>query len=147
MANVCDVAKYILEKQGSITSMKLQKLMYYSQAWSLVWDEESLFDEDFEAWANGPVLRSLFNIHRGKFKVSSSDFATDNSANLSESQRDTIDAVLVGYGNLSGQELSQLTHSEDPWKKARNGLSDLIPSDNKISLADMDEYYSTLKHV
>ena len=54
MANVFDTAKYILEQKGDMSTMKLQKLCYYSQAWGLVWDDEPLFDEDFEAWANGP---------------------------------------------------------------------------------------------
>ncbi|MBD5559274.1 MAG: DUF4065 domain-containing protein [Clostridia bacterium] len=44
-----------LEKTGPITTMKLQKLLYYAQVWSLVWDENELFPEKFEAWANGPV--------------------------------------------------------------------------------------------
>ena len=56
MMTVLDVAAYILERQGSMTTMKLQKLVYYCQAWSLVWDERPLFDESIEAWANGPVL-------------------------------------------------------------------------------------------
>ena len=51
---VFDVAAYILEQKGSMTTMKLQKLVYYSQAWSLVWDEKPLFEEAIEAWANGP---------------------------------------------------------------------------------------------
>ena len=53
MANVFDVAKYILNSVGGdISTMKLQKLCYYSQAWSLAWGE-TLFNEDFEAWSNG----------------------------------------------------------------------------------------------
>lgn len=60
MANVFDVAKYILEVKGTMSTMKLQKLCYYAQAWSLVWDDKPLFGEEFEAWANGPVCRELF---------------------------------------------------------------------------------------
>ncbi len=56
MAKMNDVARFILETKGEITAMKLQKLMYYAQAWNLVWEEKELFDDDFEAWANGPVL-------------------------------------------------------------------------------------------
>jgi len=52
-----------------MTAMKLQKLAYYSQAWSLVWDEKALFPEKIEAWANGPVVRALYDRHRGMFKV------------------------------------------------------------------------------
>ena len=55
MATVLDVAKYVLEHNGRMTTMKLEKLVYYCQAWSLGWDEVPLFEEDFQAWANGPV--------------------------------------------------------------------------------------------
>ena len=67
---VFDVAAYILQKMGAMTTMKLQKLVYYSQAWSLVWDEKPLFVEDIEAWANGPVVRELFDYHRGMYEIS-----------------------------------------------------------------------------
>ena len=70
MADVFDVAKYILEKQGSMTTMKLQKLVYYSQAWSVVWDEKPIFEERIEAWASGPVVRELYEEHRGMFIIS-----------------------------------------------------------------------------
>ena len=70
MASVYDVAAYILEKQGAMTTWKLQKLVYYSQAWSLVWDDDVLFPEEIEAWANGPVVRELYHAHRGKYRVS-----------------------------------------------------------------------------
>ena len=63
MVDVKDVAQYILDKQGGMTTWKLQKLVYYCQAWSLVWDDEPLFPDDIEAWANGPVVRKLYDIH------------------------------------------------------------------------------------
>ena len=64
MASVFDVAKYVLKKTGQITTMKLQKLVYYCQAWSLAWDGKPLFPEEFKAWANGPVCQELFVKHR-----------------------------------------------------------------------------------
>src|ERR1700730_81854 len=67
---VHDVAAFIVNRQGEMSAMKLQKLVYYSQAWSLVWDDEPLFDDAIEAWANGPVVRALYARHRGQFKVS-----------------------------------------------------------------------------
>ena len=50
MTSIFDVAAYVLDKLGVMTTMKLEKLCYYSQAWSLVWDERRLFPERFEAW-------------------------------------------------------------------------------------------------
>jgi uncharacterized phage-associated protein len=64
-----DVAAYILQRLGPMTTMKLQKLLYYCQAWSLVWDEEPLFYEAIEAWANGPVVREVFEEHRNMFNI------------------------------------------------------------------------------
>jgi len=67
MASAHDVARYILERAGQMSAMKLQKLVYYSQAWHLVWRSRPLFPETVEAWAKGPVVRELYNVHRGYF--------------------------------------------------------------------------------
>ena len=69
MASVLNVAQYVLNKVGDMTTLKLQKLVYYCQAWSLAWDGKPLFDEEFEAWANGPVCPELFKKHKGKFVI------------------------------------------------------------------------------
>ena len=53
MTTVHDAAAYILAEQDKMSTMKLQKLLYYCQAWHLVWEEEPLFDAEFQAWANG----------------------------------------------------------------------------------------------
>jgi uncharacterized phage-associated protein len=67
MANVLTVAYYILNKCGPMPAMKLHKLLYYCQAWSLVWDGEPLFEEEIEAWVSGPVIPYLYELHKGKF--------------------------------------------------------------------------------
>ena len=140
--NVHDVAAYILQRQGEMTAMKLQKLVYYSQAWSLVWDEAPLFDEPIEAWANGPVVRSLYNRHQGKFKVQEWN---GEPKRLSPIQQETIEKVLEFYGHMSSQMLSDLTHQEAPWREARRGLGPTDRGERVISLASMAEYYSSLK--
>jgi uncharacterized phage-associated protein len=142
MVTAHDVAAYILQKQGEMTAMKLQKLVYYCQAWSLVWDEEPLFRERIEAWANGPVVPALYRFHKGQFKVSS--WPRGDSSKLTKKQRETIDAVLRYYGNRSSQWLSDLTHRERPWAEARSGLSPGDPGATEISHASMDEYYGSL---
>ena len=67
--NVLNVARYVVEKLGSMTTMKLQKLTYYCQAWSLAWDDLPLFQDDFQAWANGPVCYELYNKHKDLFLI------------------------------------------------------------------------------
>lgn len=140
MPNVHDVAAYILSSSGEITAMKLQKLVYYSQAWSLVWDEEPLFPERVEAWTNGPVVPALYKLHKGQFKVAS--WPKGDASKLSPEQRQTVDAVLGYYGDKPSQWLSDLTHREAPWVNARKGLAPGDPGCREISHAAMAEYYS-----
>jgi len=140
--SVFDVAAYILSKIGSTTTMKLHKLLYYCQAWSLVWDEEALFQERIEAWANGPVIRDLFSYHRGFYTIEK--ISIGNPKLLGEKQRETIDAVLKHYGDKSSQWLIELTHLEEPWKRAREGMGQTERGHNPITWASMAEYYSSL---
>lgn len=137
-----DVAAYVLKKIGTVTTMKLQKLVYYCQAWSLVWDEAPLFKEPIVAWANGPVVRDLFSYHRGSYSASS--IPIGNPDLLNDTQKETIEAVLDFYGNKSSQWLIDLTHKEAPWKKARTGLSDTERGSREIKLDNIAEYYSSL---
>ena len=114
MATVHDVAAYVLKKSGPISAMKLQKLVYYSQAWSLVWDEAPLFGAPIQAWANGPVVPALYSEHKGRFKVGS--WHLGKASALTEKQQSTVDAVLRFYGDKPSQWLSDLTHMEAPWR-------------------------------
>ena len=142
MVNVFDVAAFILRNCGPMTTMKLQKLVYYCQAWSLVWDEEPLFPEKIEAWANGPVVPELFLLHKGQFKVRS--IPAGKPEKLNKKQRETVLAVINYYGNKSSQWLSDLTHIEDPWRNARVEISEKRRGNRVISRASMLEYYSSL---
>ncbi len=142
-ANVFDVAKYIVDKCGTMTHMKLQKLVYYAQAWGLVWDEKALFDDPIEAWINGPVVPSLFRQLKTAFNVKSENIP-GNATVLNSEQKDTINAVLEFYGQKTSQYLSDLTHLEEPWKEARKGIPDSERGSREITHASMIEYYSGL---
>jgi len=123
--------------------MKLQKLVYYTQAWSLVWDEKPLFGEKMEAWANGPVCPALYSNHRGLFEVDV-DTVGGNPEALTVTEQESTDAVLEYYGQQSSQWLSELTHAEAPWQEARQGLKPGDRGTNEITHASMMEYYSSL---
>lgn len=142
MARVDDVAAYILAKQGEMTAMKLQKLVYYSQAWHLVWESVPLFDERIEAWANGPVVRALYRQHRGQFLLS--DWPSGNADALTSNEAESIDVVLNSYGDMSAYDLSAQTHSEAPWRDAREGLSPGERGSREITQAAMAEFYESL---
>lgn len=146
MANVFNAARYILKKSGRMSSWKLQKLCYYSQAWSLAWTGEPIFQEDFEAWSNGPVCPELFRAHRGLFIVSLSDIneSRENGPALTTDQMETIDRVLGEYGSWEPYELREQTHSEQPWIDARGGLGVGERCQTVIPKSVIGEYYGSL---
>lgn len=144
MASIFDVAKYILHTQGKMSTWKLQKLCYYSQAWALAWTETPIFDEDFEAWANGPVCPELFYIHKGLFSVGEQDIRRGNIDNLSDDEIDTINIVLKDYGNMAPYDLRELSHKEDPWKNARGTLPEGASCNVTITKSSMGDYYGSL---
>lgn len=145
MATAFDVAEYILKECGPMSAMKLQKLVYYAQAWSTVWDDEPLFRECIEAWANGPVVRELYDVHKGTFLLNPGTFTKGNAGNLTADQVETVEAVLRAYAKKSAQWLSDQTHAEAPWKEARAGLDDGDRGNSVISLSAMSDYYSSLR--
>ena len=115
MINIFDVAKYILRSiGGEISTIKLQNLCYYSQAWSLVWENKALFEEDFYCSYGFPVCKELFDGYKGKFLVKASgisnrlcsknDFSIDNI-------RD-IDQIIEDYGKFDGGTLGEYVKHE-----------------------------------
>lgn len=131
MVSVLDVADYILSKQGSMPTKKLQKLVYYAQAWSLVWDRRALFAEEIEAWDQGPVVRPLFYAHQRLRQVTAP--LGGNPQCLDSTARETIDAILAQYGLYDGDKLGDMTHAEAPWMET--------PRNCVISRQVMQNYY------
>lgn len=141
MTTACDVAAYILTKSRPMTAWKLQKLVYYSQAWSLVRDERPLFSDRIEAWANGPVCPTLYDRHRGRFMVAEID---GDPNGLDTTAKEAVDAVLAYYGDKHPQWLSDLTHAEAPWRDARGALPPGALCHAKITREAMAAYYEAL---
>lgn len=138
-----DVATYILKKRGPMTAMKLQKLVYYSQAWSLVWEHQPLFLDEIQAWKNGPVVVPLFHEHRGQYRVDA-DMLTGSATALDSTQAATVDSVLQFYGDMTAAQLSELTHAENPWKIARGNAAAGEPSRDEITHDMLSSFYSDL---
>jgi uncharacterized phage-associated protein len=142
MAAVRDVAQFVLDAKGEMTAMKLQKLVYYSQAWHIAWTDNVLFPERIEAWKDGPVCPELFKLHAKSFRVSKMRGA--EASRLTADERDTIQRVLSHYGDKSPQWLSDLTHLEAPWLEARRGVPAGVASNAEISPQSMGNYYASL---
>ena len=142
MAQADDVAAYVLQERGPMTAMKLHKLLYYSHAWHLVWDELPLFPERIEAWANGPVVPHIYDKHRGQFQLD--DWRSGNPNHLTSDETETVDIVLDAYEDLTAHELSNMTHREAPWRDARYGKPPGEWSKEQITDSAMAEYYDSL---
>ena len=143
MVTVFDVAKYILQRKGQMSTWKLQKLCYYAQAWHYTWTECRLIKEEFEAWRNGPVCPELFAAHKGKFMVGEEDVQGDPNV-LDADEKDSVDVVLKDYGDRAPYDLREQSHFEEPWKIARGDLPEDSPCQNVITLESMGEYYGSL---
>jgi uncharacterized phage-associated protein len=126
------------EKQNPVSNLKLQKLLYYSQAWHLAMNQAPLFNEDFEAWVHGPVVPAIFRYYRD---CRWSPIPADKM-NTSSPFRPHLEEVWNVYGGLSAFDLERLTHSEAPWKIARAGLAPDASSHNIITQSSMRDYYA-----
>ncbi|MBQ6538493.1 MAG: DUF4065 domain-containing protein, partial [Eubacterium sp.] len=141
--SIMDVAGYILDKSDGMTSMQLQKMVYFCQAWALGWTGKPLFKEKFEDWKEGPVSPVLFNEHRGKLTLRRGEITNKHS--FTESEKELIDDVISEFSDFSGDELSEITHLEGPWVSTRRGLKDGDSDNRVIDETLMREYYSQLR--
>src|ERR1035437_9478206 len=150
--NAQQIAKYFIWKADSekktITNKKLQKLLYYAQAWSLVLRDKKLFTDKIEAWIHGPAVRSIyFEYKKFGFGPITESVANTDVSNISIETKKFLNHVWSVYGKKDAAYLEYLSHSEMPWQKAREGLEPNIGSENEISPKDMKEFYSSkLKH-
>jgi len=126
---------------GPIMNLKLQKLLYYSQAWYLALYGKPLFNEDFEAWVNGPIIPSQYK----RFQNFKGEPIVQERSKSKTRPKLTkhLGAVLGAYGDFSSFDLAVLSHSEPPWLEARQGLSPEAQSKNIISKESMERYFRT----
>lgn len=130
-----------------ISNLKLQKLMYYAQAWHLALFDHRLFDGTFEAWVHGPVLPSLYREYKKfSWKPIERDDLNEFSIphlekTLGKQNTEFLSEIVEEYFGLTAYELERLTHQEDPWRRARQGLNADEPCDRPIQDEWMAEFY------
>jgi len=143
------IADYILchfrDKGEPISHLKLQKLLFYVQAWHLALYDEPLFGDHFEAWIHGPVVRRLYT----KFKDFSWKPITDISEcpDLPDEVKDHIQEVLDVYGDFSAEDLEYMVHRERPWILARGDLHPLEPCTTLIDESEMTKFYQEMGRI
>lgn len=142
MTGVHDVAAAVLARTGETTTMKMQKLVYYCQAWHLARHGRQMFPEEIQAWRDGPVVKSLYDAHRGARVVSR--WSRGDARNLDVDELETVNWVVSRYGEIDADYLSRMTHTDAPWYTARDGVPDNAPSSSPISIDLMRNCYVRL---
>jgi uncharacterized phage-associated protein len=133
---ILNLAYYILHNFKDVSPMKLQKLLYYVKAWSMV-GKNPIVHEPFQKWQYGPVNDEVYQKfkHCGNGKIQHSHpqpFLPEPESD----EKKTIDFILECYAPFDAITLSSMTHQDEPWKKT---------SLNKvISEKHMLEYYSKM---
>lgn len=147
------LSKYIVnrihEMGHSVSHLKLQKLLYYCDAWHMVYFNGSqLISDDFEAWMHGPVVREVWNYHREESvlydDIQPTHLGFSVGDILSEEQIEVVDDVLEEYGKRTAYYLESLTHNELPWKKARRGYASSDRCEETISKVIMRKFYGEM---
>lgn len=141
--NASTVADYFIafshEHGDLLTNLKLQKLLYYAQAWFLSLHERPLFKEDLQAWVHGPVVPEVY--HRFKEATWKPILEDVSSPTLEPEVVEHLDEIMGQYGGMTAYQLERLTHQELPWINARKGFAPDEPSTAIISHVDMKTYY------
>ena len=138
-----DVAALIAQRCGGrVNVARLHVLLFYCQAWHVVFGGGRLFSAQIQAWSSGPVVTRLM-CAQGDLSVVGPEFFGGCSSRLSREACDTVDAVLVGYGHLSPVELGEVSRSETPWllARARSGSVVGFASSAVVHIEDVREFY------
>lgn len=141
-----NVAKYIIYLSSKneidegvregITNLKLQKILYFAQAYFLAKLDRPLFSDSISAWKYGPVVESVY--HEYKSNINNPIILTKDESNISDIDKRELDKVWSIFGGLSANKLVDITHNHQPWK-------DHYDSDNEtISNEELKEYYKNL---
>ena len=140
------VISYVFERLEEVTPLMLQKLLYFIQGVSYALNAKPMFTENCQAWVHGPVYPEVYDIFRD-FKynpIEDARFVIFECAEdvITEEECRTIDLVVNTFGEYGGKVLERITHEEMPWKLARKGYTDNIPSNETITMENIEEYYT-----
>ena len=143
MVDCLNVARYFIMRayedgiEAEITNMKVQKLLYYAQSLNLALYDEPLFDEEIQAWRYGPVCPPAYRFYC-EFEAQQLPIPSPEIlGELTTETQSLLEEVWDYFGHYHAYRLSNMTHCEFPWKKARRGLPPEARSTEPILVADM----------
>ena len=141
-----ELADYLIvesrERGDLLTPLKLQKLMFYADAWHLALHGEELTPERFQAWVHGPVALSQY--HRFKENKWRPILDEIERPDLSQKVIAHLNEIVDVFGVETGPALEIMTHQEKPWIEARGGIPDDQPCNNYISKETTRSFYAAL---
>jgi uncharacterized phage-associated protein len=141
MIDCLNVARYFIVRayedgiEAEMTNMKVQKLLYYSQSLHLVLYDRPLFDEEIQAWRYGPVCPPAYKFY-SEFEANQLPIPNKEESlrSLPDGIKELLEEVWEYFGGYHAYRLSNMTHEEFPWKKARKGLPPQASSTEPIQL-------------
>ncbi|QDY64890.1 DUF4065 domain-containing protein [Glutamicibacter halophytocola] len=137
-----DLAAYLILKLGRIETLKLQKLLYYCNGWSMALRDKPIFRDRTEAWMHGPVVVDIYQSHRLKSSVD--EWKDGNPDRLDKQEKAIAEMVISLYGKRSGWALRNLTHNESPWAVAWERCGQGARRNEEITRGEIDDYFSGL---
>lgn len=136
MKSASDIANFFIDIAIKVpdidlmTNLRLNKLLYFAQGEYLAKFNKPLFEEDFQAWRLGPVIKSIYDEYKvcGRQAISYVNDSFNDGAFTAE-EVDLLTDVLISYGKYSAQGLVNLTHEKgSPWDISyKNGENSIIP--------------------
>ena len=143
ITSVKDVSKIVIQKSAEpISNLKLQKLLYYVQGWSLALYDRLAFHEEIQAWVHGPVVPAAFYEYK-HYRWNPIEVPTEVVA-ISEGESSHVADVLSVYGKFTATQLERISHEESPWRDARTGLEPNAISQVVITPESMKAFFSQL---
>ena len=141
MARAVDVGQWLIEnKSRSIGAVACQKLTYFGQVWSLVWNGTRLVEDEFEAWPMGPVAYDLYRDFTHN-RPQCGDIAGADAARLTTSDAAVMGSVVKYYGSRNAPSLIDLSH-DAAWTAARGGIPTNARSNEELDLTLAVREYS-----
>ncbi len=142
-----EIANFYVQLSNSLSdyidNLKINKLLFFTQAQSLCRLNRPLFEDEIQAWDYGPVVKDVFSAFKACGKDSIKE-ATDNfdESRLAPEELDLLIDVYETYGKYTGLALMHMTHEKNsPWDQA------YCPNQNNIiSLDSIKNYYSCGAH-
>lgn len=127
------VIKYFNDRGGTVTNLKIQKLMYFYEGLYMILQRKNyLFNDEFYAWTFGPVCEKLYHYYK-KFESEKIELTQEeeNIANsLPKANKTLTEHLYKLFWDFNASELVLLTHRKDsPWSEVYDEDNDYY---NKI---------------